>query len=206
MKNVLLYGDSFFWGVNAQIAGRHDFADRIGTICQTKLGAAYNVVTEGLRGRTMYGENGWFPERDGLAQFGPIFASHLPLDVVVIMLGTNDLNTKTKHDATSIALALDQYKEKMKFWCEFMKYDVPELILISPPEISAAELTVFKDLFEGSAKKIGELKQALRNYASQHGHTFLDAAEVVKSYGQDGIHLSAEENKKLAQAISELIT
>lgn len=205
MKNILLYGDSFFWGVNAETGGRHSYKNQVGTICRQYLGEEYNVVTEGLRGRAMFGENGWFPERDGLAQFGPIFASHLPLDTVVIMLGTNDLNSKTKHSANEVTNALDMYKQKMQFWCDFMKYEVPKLIIISPPAINTSDLVAFKDIFVGSAELIPGLKKSLAEYAENHDDYFMNAADIVYSNGSDGIHITAEENKKLATAIAQKI-
>lgn len=205
MKNILLYGDSFFWGVDAVGGGRHAHEDRIGVVCQKELGEDYDVVTEGLRGRTMFGENGWFPERDGSAQFGPIFASHLPLDAVVIMLGTNDLNSKTNHSAKDIARALNTYKQKMQFWCDFMKYDVPKLIVVSPPNIDKEGLDAFAEIFEGTAALVAGLRDSLQEYCVQEGDIFLDASDVVVSRGTDGIHLDAAENKKLGVFLAEKI-
>ncbi len=205
MKEVLLYGDSFFWGVDASSGGRHRFEDQIGALCQKVLGNDYNVITEGLRGRTMFGENGWFPERDGLVQFGPIFASHLPLDVVVIMLGTNDLNTRTQHNPSDTAAALLEYREKMKFWCEFMKYELPKVIVIAPPAIDEAGLTAFKDIFEGCGDLVPELAKALNLVCKEQSFEFLNGGEVIVSSGMDGIHIDANQNAKLAAAIAEAV-
>lgn len=202
MKNILLYGDSFFWGVDAGKQGRHEHQNQIGVICQTELGNDYTVVTEGLRGRTMFGDNGWFPERDGLVQFGPIFASHLPLDAVVLLLGTNDLNSKTNHQPDEIATAIDTYKQKMQFWCDFMKYPVPNLMIIAPPNIDESSLAAFKDIFVGSATQVPKLRDVLRDYAKRSQARFLDAAEIVISKQTDGIHLDDAENHKLASAIA----
>lgn len=200
-----MYGDSFFWGVNAGSGGRHEYENRVGVVVQKELGADFDVVTEGLRGRTMFGENGWFPERDGLVQFGPIFASHLPLDVVVIMLGTNDLNSKTQHHPSEIAQAVNTYKEKMKFWCDFMKFAIPKLVIIAPPAIDEDGLSAFGEIFEGSASEVSNLSHFLKEYAAQYGDAFFDAADVVISRGTDGIHLDVGENKKLGQKIANSI-
>lgn len=205
MKNILLYGDSFFWGVDAQSAGRHAYENRVGNACARELGDDFDVVTEGLRGRTMFGENGWFPERDGLAQFGPIFATHLPLDLVVIMLGTNDLNSKTNHKPSEIAAALDAYKQKIAFWCNFMKYDIPKIMIVSPPEINDSELDAFAEVFNGAAKKIPALCESLRNYAFDSNDIFLDASKYVVSKNTDGIHLDPSESFKLGSSIAAKI-
>ena len=165
----------------------------------------YCVVTEGLRGRTMFGENGWFPERDGLGQFGPIFASHLPLDVVGIMLGTNDLNSKTRHTPEQITATLHEYVKKMKFWCEFMKYEIPRLLILAPPEIDEPGLLAFKEIFEDSIEQTAVLRGALAAFSKEHGYEFLDSSKIVRSYGEDGIHLNAEENRKLGTALAQVI-
>ncbi len=205
IQSVLLYGDSFFWGVHPDTGKRHASSDRIGRQLQNLLGPDFEVIEEGHRGRTMYGENGWFPERDGLAQFGPIFASHIPVHTLVIMLGTNDLNSKTLHRAHDIAAALDEYQSKIEYWCEFMGYDVPKVIIVAPPDIDDTQLDKFRGIFAGSSEMIPELSQELENKCTTMDYTFLNAGTVVKSIGADGIHISPEENKKLAIALKNLI-
>lgn len=205
IHSILLYGDSFFWGVNPDAGKRHSSYERIGRQLQTLLGPDYEVVEEGHRGRTMFGENGWFPERDGLAQFGPIFASHLPLQTLVVMLGTNDLNTKTLHTPHEIALALMKYRSKMEYWCEFMGYDTPKVIIVAPPDLDDSQLDKFKGIFAGSSAMIANLSQELQNQCSAMGYTFLDARGVVKAIGADGIHISPEDNLRLSTALKDLI-
>lgn len=204
-KTVLLYGDSFFWGVFASTGKRHQQQDRVNVVCQQELGGSFEVINEGLRGRTMFGENGSFPERDGLTQFGPIFASHLPVDVVVIMLGSNDINTTTNHSAEEIASSLDHYKEKMKYWCDFMKFDIPKVIVLAPPHINEAELVVFRELFGGSDKFIDPLAAELENKTQQLGWNFLDLRPVVDSKGMDGLHLDPEQSRVLGKKIADTI-
>src|SRR5689334_11654512 len=91
-KTILIYGDSFTF---AKIPGglRYDCETRFTGVLQKELGKDYEVIEEGLRGRTVSGENSFFPYRNGLEQFGPIIGSHLPLDLLVLFLGTNDLNS-----------------------------------------------------------------------------------------------------------------
>lgn len=203
LKSVLLYGDSFFWGVNPTTGKRHNTADRIGKQLQTMLGPDYEVVEEGHRGRTMFGENGWFPERDGLVQFGPILASHLPLHTVVFMLGTNDLNTKTLHEPRAIASALEEYRSKMEDWCKFMGYELPKVIVIAPPAIDEPQLDKFREIFAGSAANIDILSEELRAKCSATGYMFVDANKVVQTIGADGIHIGPAENLKIATELKQ---
>ena len=202
-KTVLLYGDSIIWGVDASIGGRHQREHRVNTIVQNNLGPEVEVIGEGHRGRTMFGENGAFPKRNGLEQFGPIFASHLPIDILVIMLGTNDVNAKTRHSAGDIARALDDYMREAKEWCDFMGYDMPKVLIVSPPDIEESSLVRFAELFAGSAELIGGVVDALREYADTHGYMFLDSRLVTRSVGTDGIHLDRDNTKKLADSITK---
>lgn len=197
-KSILLYGDSLFWGVDATVMGRHAYENRVDGVLRSRLGDDYEILCEGLRGRCMFGENGWFPERNGLEQFGPIFASHLPLDMVVIMLGTNDLNTKTQHTPAAIADNLSDYHKKMRFWTDFMKYDMPKVLIVAPPHINENELSDnFKPIFQGSAAYIDELATKLELKSHELDWSFLDTRNRIISEGNDGIHLSADESKKL---------
>jgi len=201
-KTVLLYGDSILWGVNATTGQRHDRANRVDTIVQQMLGDDIEVVGEGFRGRTMFGENGFFPERDGLAQFGPIFASHLPIDVVVIMLGTNDLNSKALHPANEIAESIPKYVEKMQYWCDFMGFSLPSLLIVSPPDVDQQSIKKFSEVFAGTVDRIAPAVDALQQVAQRDGHAFLDSRKIARSINTDGIHLDAAETKKLADAIT----
>jgi len=203
-KTVLLYGDSLFWGLNPATGKRHEREDRVSTQVQAALQQA-EVINEGLRGRTMFGENGYFPQRDGQDQFGPIFASHLPIDLVTIMLGTNDLNAKTQHSAEDIAVSVPRYVEQMQSWCDFMGYPLPKVLVVSPTDIDASSLTKFAEVFAGASEKVAPAVAALEHLSQEQGYEFLDARSVARSINGDGIHLDPEESRKLGIAIGEKI-
>lgn len=202
-KTVFLYGDSIIWGLNGQVGARHERADRVDTIVQKLLGDDVEVIAEGLRGRTMFGENGFFPKRDGLAQFGPILASHLPVDVIFIMLGVNDLNTKTRHDPADIAAALDAYEDETRFWCEFMKLPMPKFCVISPTPIDENGFSELQqNIFGDAGNGIRAITEQLRLKAEQKDWSFLEGTSIAQPINTDGIHLDGEQSKKLGQAIA----
>ena len=210
-KTVLLYGDSIFWGLNGTTRARHEKADRINSVIQAELGNEVEIISEGHRGRTLFGENGFFPQRDGLAQFGPIFASHLPIDVVVIMLGVNDLNTKTDHSPEELGAALKDYEAEAKIWCDFMQYTLPKFVIISPLDILEETFTDFqREIFEGAAAKIDTVAKTLQQSATERGWSYLDPRSVARPINSDGIHLDVSESRKLALAmtrqLSDLLT
>ena len=92
MKTVLCYGDSLTWGYDAENLGRHAFDDRWQSVLQKALGGEVNVIAEGLNGRTTaYDDHLADCDRNGATLLPTILHSHAPLDLVIIMLGTNDL-------------------------------------------------------------------------------------------------------------------
>lgn len=202
---ILLYGDSIFWGLNAATGKRHDRVNRIDTVLREKFGRSAEIICEGHRGRTLFGENGYFPQRNGFEQFGPIFSSHLPIDVVVIMLGTNDLNAKTLHSKDDLAVALQKYKAEMQTWCTFMGYDMPKVVIVSPTNIDEGNLTRFAEIFAGAADKVAGYAAELEHIAAVEGFTFIDSRHVARPINTDGIHLDERETRKLADKIGETL-
>src|SRR5437870_2517157 len=112
-NTVLCYGDSNTHGSKPDKSGRYAINERWTGILQQLLGNDYYVIEEGLGGRTTdlehFSPNK--PNRNGLEYFKPCIDSHMPLDVVIIMLGTNDLKTIYNRTAQDVANALKQYPE-----------------------------------------------------------------------------------------------
>ncbi len=91
IKTILCYGDSNTWGYIPATAGRYPPDVRWPGVMRKLLGEKYNVIEEGLNGRTTVWEDPYKPGRNGLELLIPILDSHNPIDLVVVMLGTNDL-------------------------------------------------------------------------------------------------------------------
>ena len=92
MKTVLCYGDSLTWGYNAVGPGRHPLEDRWPSVLQAELGAGVQVIAEGLNGRTTaFDDNLAGEDRNGARTLPTLLGTHSPIDVVVTMLGSNDM-------------------------------------------------------------------------------------------------------------------
>src|SRR5687767_10512572 len=92
MKTILAYGDSLTFGADAETLGRHRYEDRWPTVLEQGLGGAARVIAEGLGGRTtVFDDFSAAADRNGARTLPTLLESHKPLDLVVIMLGTNDL-------------------------------------------------------------------------------------------------------------------
>src|SRR3954451_1636747 len=114
-KRIMLYGDSNTWGFIPIKEGapstRYPADVRWPGVLQAKLGNGYEVVVEALNGRTTDLADPTVPQvsgagLDGAAYLPAAIASHVPLDLVVIMLGTNDLKAMFKRSPLGIALGV----------------------------------------------------------------------------------------------------
>lgn len=199
---ILIYGDSIAWG---RIPGTTDRFDetRFPKVAAKELGADYEIVEEGLRARMLSGENPNFKNRDGLQQFGPIFGSHVPLDLVVIMLGTNDTNAHSDTSAGEIASGLSGYFEAIATWTNELVVKEPKVLLVSPPTIVEANMNG-DTMFEGAEAKTKELPKYVKAMADKYHAHFLDAS--IFSGGEvEGIHIDEHTHLALGKTLARQV-
>ena len=204
-KRILIYGDSYVFG---KIPGglRFDSATRFTGVTQSYLGSEYEIIEEGLRGRTISGENGFFPHRDGLKQFDGIIGSHLPLDLVIIFLGTNDTNSSRKSSPEELVAPLIKYIRGVSWWAKHLGFDKPRVALVIPPTIDeVASDKVFKNIFSGSGEKILAMQKLIKQLADDNKVLTFDSSKIVTVSQVDGIHLDAENNRLLGRALAQFI-
>ncbi|MBI9102172.1 MAG: SGNH/GDSL hydrolase family protein [Spirochaetales bacterium] len=208
MKNIVCFGDSNTWGYNPQMGERYPYENRWTTILEEGLyfaedKAIYKIIPEGLNGRTTTFEDPVEGDKCGIRHLPVILESHKPIDLLIIMLGTNDLKSRFSVNAQEIAgsagrlvdLALNSGSSPAK--------NSPRIILISPPPVIEAER--FAYAFSGAAEKSKGLAKAYEALAEEKGVYFLDAGTVVKSSIYDGIHWDAEYHKEFAIAVAEKV-
>ena len=103
MKRILCYGDSNTWGYDPVARDRFDAATRWTRVLAASLGADYEIIEEGLCGRTTIWDDPVTEYRNGRTYLIPCLDTHCPLDLVVLMLGTNDLKSRFSLSAYDIA-------------------------------------------------------------------------------------------------------
>lgn len=197
MKNILCFGDSNTWGFDPATQGRFGFEVRWPGVLRKELGAGYHVIEEGLGGRTTVWEDPIFPGRNGRAYLQPCLESHAPLDLVIILLGTNDVKLRFSASAFDSARGAGALVELAR------RIARCEVLLIAPPPI--AELTEFAETFAGSREKSRRLAPHYAATACENGAHFLDAGQIIVSSRIDGIHWEAEEHRKLGVAVAEWV-
>ena len=177
MKTVLCFGDSNTWGYEPLVARRYPADVRWTGVLQNSLGDGFRVIEEGLNGRTNVTNEAERPIRSGLDVLPVILESHRPLDLVVIMLGTNDLKHDFNLSAEQIADGARQVC-RCVIDCEYLVDNPPQILLISPTHV---ELMTEEEqgLFIGAIEKSRDLAEHYQAVAEDLGIHFLDASKIV---------------------------
>jgi len=200
---VLCFGDSLTWGWNPVDRGRYPFEKRWTGILQKELGINFHIIEEGLNGRTTIWDDPVEGEKNGKKYLVPCLESHKPLDLVIIMLGTNDLKLRFNKSAFEIAAAADSLAQIVQKSRTGRNYQSPEVLLISPPPLG--KLTNWEEMMEGGYEKSKKLAQYYEMFAKDNQYHFLNAGEFVKTSDLDGLHWEEGENLKFGKAIADKV-
>ncbi|MDA3948977.1 MAG: SGNH/GDSL hydrolase family protein [Spirochaeta sp.] len=203
MKTVLCYGDSNTWGYNPATTERYGPGERWTQRLQKALGDQYTVIEEGQNGRTTVHDDPVEGQKNGMTYLTPCLESHKPVDLVVLLLGTNDLKHRFGLPAGNIAQAAGQLVRVIQTSEFGPGGTAPEVLLLAPPPV--AQLTRFADTFAGAPEKSLHLGTEYRLIAEARGCPFLDTASVIASSDLDGIHLDADQLPRLAAAVHEQV-
>ena len=205
MKTVLCYGDSITWGYKPEDGTRYGYEERWTSVLQSELGSEYRVIEEGLPGRTTCWDSPYLADRNGKASLPLVLETHSPIDILVLMLGTNDLWKRFGFSASDIAGSCISLAWIVQRSMCGPGAGAPEILLIAPPRLGT--LSPYMDLFFGGRQ--AESKQFGREFekaARILGSKFLDAGKIVKPSKVDGIHLDPESNRKLGLAVAAAIS
>ncbi|MGN2642358.1 GDSL-type esterase/lipase family protein [Nocardia takedensis] len=205
---ILCFGDSNTFGQPADRSGRWPADQRWTGRLQQHLGGDYAVIEEGLGGRTTDLDDPDRGDRNGRTYFQPCLRSHCPVDMVVIMLGNNDLKTKFGREPDAVAAALEGYLDTIEHTGWTRTGGVPTAMLISPIHIDPRQPAFTEKSSEydtDSVRKSRLLATAIRRVADTRKTLFIDAATVAHA-GEDGVHLSHDSHEPLASLIAQQVT
>ena len=205
MVNILCFGDSNTFGTNPS-GGRWDLHERWPSVLQDELGTNYSVIEEGLGGRITVMEDALEGDKCGRRHLPVLLRSHRPLDLVIIMLGTNDMKHRFNMLPVDIAKGAAQLGEIVKSYPYGAYYPVPQVLLVSPvlikPGISHSPYTGFTEEAVRVSHQLGEY---YRQEAEAHHWLFLDASEVASASERDKLHMEKEDHRALAEALAAMI-
>ena len=208
MKNILCFGDSNTWGYSPQDGSRFPPNVRWTGTLQKTLGIDYNIIEEGLNGRTTFineeGEDAR-PFRSGSDVFSMILESHRPLDLVTIMLGTNDLKLEFNLSVEEIAQGVKELCE-IVLSSEYLIDNPPKLLLISPIHIGSTIQPDQEEFFEQAREKSYRFSEHYQRVAEELGIHFLDAAKIVSPSDGEGVHWDADQHIKFGKVLAQKAT
>lgn len=203
--SVLAYGDSNTWGAVPQpyrgAGGRFGVTQRWTRIMQAALGVGVNVFEEGLNGRTTCVDDPIEGKiRNGERYLPVSLITHMPLDLVIIMLGTNDLKARLSMTAGDIADGAGKLADTVRRSTAGPEGLPPEVLLVSPAPL--AKLTWLTEMFEGGSPKSQNFAAEYARVARAYDVHFFDAGSVISSSDDDGIHLDASAHQTLGLALA----
>lgn len=202
---VLCYGDSNTHGTRAMrsITDRSRFRSRTrwpGHVAEV-LKPKVRVLCEGLPGRTtVHDDPVEGAHKNGLRVLPAILESHWPLDVVVLMLGTNDLKTRFAVTSSDIARSMERLLAVIAGSRAGPSGAAPKVLLIAPPPIT--ETGWLAGHFAGGADFSHHLGDALADVAGRWGIGFLDAKGVAEVDPVDGVHMTEAGHAALGAAVA----
>jgi len=208
MKTILAFGDSLTFGANPTPGGaRHAYDDRWPSALEKALGGKARVIAEGLGGRTTVHDDGWdAADRNGSRILPTLLSSHSPLDLVVIMLGTNDLKPFHGRTAQEAANGMRRLVQIVRGHYSKPGDNAPQIILVAPPHMCETDHPEMMLHFGHEA--IGQSKLFAQWYklrADEYGVGFFDAATVASADPADGVHLDAENTRKIGEGLAPLV-
>lgn len=201
MKTILCYGDSNTWGYNPAKQERYPLNVRWPGVLREELGEGYWVIEEGQNGRTTVWNDPIESYRNGKHYLIPCLETHCPLDLVILMLGTNDLKRRFSLASYDIARGISVLIDIIHKSNAGLDSAAPRVLLLAPPPLGRLADEEAKK-FEGAEVKSRLLAKYYAQVTQEHRCVFLDTSEVITSSDIDGVHLEASEHHKLGLIVA----
>jgi len=212
MKQILVYSDSLTWGIIPNTRERLSFGDRWTGVAENFLNkdaAKYRIIENCLNGRRTVWEDPFKPGRNGLSGIEQVIEMHSPLELVVLMLGTNDFQSMHTHNAWHSAQGIRSLVEAIRHAPIEPGMPKPSIFIVAPPPIKTPRGPIAPK-FEGGEHKCLGLAGEYKIVAKELSCSFFDASSVTASSEVDGVHLDRQQHhilgKAIANEISKIVT
>ena len=198
-KTILCYGDSNTWGANPRKDERYPRSVRWPYVLQKLLGEGYEIISEGVCGRTLVAHDSGKPWRTGITHLKSILESASPVDLFIVMLGTNDTKEIYGLSPENIAEHLQQTVNLVR------GEGIKNILILCPPQVVAPE----DGELEPSARRMPEILPQLpslyKQVAVKNNCSYINTGDYIESSRGDGFHLDPEAHLKLAEVIRDKI-
>ena len=205
MKTILCFGDSNTWGC-VPLTGphpprRYGPAQRWPGVLRRELGDAFWIVEEGLNGRTTVWDDPLEPFRNGKELLLPCLLTHQPVDLVIVMLGTNDLKSRFGLGARDIAAGAGLLLDTVRASDCGPEGSPPQALLVCPAPVG--RLGMFAEEFAGAVERSRDLAPHYAAVADARSCPWIDAGAHIRSSDTDGIHLDALNHERLGVVVAQ---
>jgi lysophospholipase L1-like esterase len=207
MKQVLVYADSLSWGIIPGTRQRLAFEKRWPGVLESTLiagGTHIRVIEDCLNGRRTVWEDPFKPGRNGLVGLEQRIEIHSPLELVILMLGTNDFQGTHNNNAWASAQGIASLVTAIRAAPIEPGMPVPRILIVAPPLIETPRGAIAAK-FAGGASRCAGLAEAYREVAALLGCDFFDANTVTASSRVDGVHLDDAQHAALGLAIAPFV-
>jgi lysophospholipase L1-like esterase len=206
MSTILCYGDSLTWGYDAVGPGRHAYEDRWPSVLGAELGSNVQVIAEGLNGRTTaFDDHVAGADRNGARLLPTLLTTHAPLDLIVIMLGSNDMKPWIHGNALAAKHGMSRLVDIVRGHDYPIESPAPQILLVAPPVVSRTTNAEFKEMFAGGDKASMRLAGFYAALADEVGCGFFDAGSVAETTPLDGVHLDADNTRAIGRALVPVV-
>ncbi len=203
MKNIFCYGDSITYGFDPVTWGRYEYDDRWTSALQKQLGSGYYVTVDALDGRTTCWDLPYLPYRNGSESLPMLLETNSPLDLIIIMLGANDMIKMLDKTAGDAVMGLMSLVIKINQSSCGRNGSPPKIIIICPPVFG--KISEFMSIsYSGKDDECNKLADLYRIFCNTFGCTFLDSNEFIKTSDPDGVHISKESQRILGMKVAEV--
>ena len=204
--SVVCYGDSNTYGYDPRTGGRYPYESRWTTMLADKLGDCYEVIPEGLNGRTTAYDRpgaGW---KNGVTSFVSCLGTHKPVDYLIIMLGTNDCLAALDLSAEDIAKGMENLVDLAEEKSPEIQGYVPQIVIVAPPAIGSdfGNSPFGWELNEESVRRSRDVAPLYKETAERHGCLFADASAGI-DISPDCMHLTEKGHEQISGLLYEAI-
>jgi lysophospholipase L1-like esterase len=200
VKSILCFGDSLTWGYNAETGQRYPYHLRWTGVMALALGEEFMVIEEGLNGRTTVWDDPVENVKSGLSYLPTCLQSHKPIDLVILMLGTNDLKARFSLTPYDIAAGVSNLVQMILGSQSSYEENPPGILLVVPPPVDPDELD---EMFKGAREKSFALPKYYARVAEEFGCALLDSGKILSVDPLDGVHLDLNAHRTLGTALAE---
>jgi lysophospholipase L1-like esterase len=205
-NSILAFGDSLTWGFRAGEWTRHAFEDRWPNVLAAGLGAGCRVIEEGMNGRTtVFPDPTESAERNGAVALPMLLTTHQPLDLLIIMLGTNDIKYANRCRAFDAAMGIARLIQIAQQFPYLPSFAPPQILVMSPPALCKTNDEWFNDLWGHAIEESKLFTRHYKRVAEEMKVHFFDAGSVAKTDQTDGGHLDAANTRAIGKALVPVV-